>query len=232
MTASSAKPSLSLTHLLHEPRTAPAENEKPPLLLLLHGVRSNEHDLLGLAPYLDARFFIISARAPLTLGPGQYGWYPVTFTPTGPVGDHEQARTSRDILARFIGEAVAAYGLDAKRVYLMGFSQGAIMSLYVALTQPELVAGIAPMSGRLLAETWAERTGDENLRGLPVMAVHGTRDAVLPIHDGRALRDRLSTLPIDFTYREYAMAHEVSPQSLADVSAWLTARLDNERDNQ
>ena len=217
---------LSLVHLLQEPNAPPTGGEKPPLLLLLHGVRSNEHDLMGLAPYLDPRFFIVSARAPVVLGPGQSGWYPVTFTPEGPVGDAQQARASRDTLARFIGEVVEAYRPDPSRVYLMGFSQGAIMSLYVALTQPQIIAGIAPMSGRLLPEAWAERAPDDALRGLPILAVHGKYDAVLPIQEGRAIRDKLSILPVDFSYREYNMAHEVSQESLADVTAWLTARLD------
>jgi phospholipase/carboxylesterase len=217
---------LSLTHLAQEPHAAPVSGEKPPLLLLLHGVRSNEQDLMGLAPYLDPRFFIVSARAPMVLGPGQFGWYPVAFTPEGPVGDPEQARASRDTLTRFIAEAVRAYGADAERVYLMGFSQGAIMSLYIALTEPTVAAGIVLMSGRLLPEAWEERADDDALRGLPITAVHGKYDQVLPIGEGRAIRDRLTTLPVDLTYREYDMGHEVSPESLSAVTQWLTERLD------
>jgi phospholipase/carboxylesterase len=49
---------------------------------------------------------------------------------------------------------------------------------------------------------------------------------VLPIQPSRASRDILQRLPVDLTYREYPMGHEVSPQSLTDVVAWLSARLD------
>jgi phospholipase/carboxylesterase len=229
-TVAGPKP-LSLVHLVRPP-TAPeagaieGENVRPPLVLLLHGVGSNEYDLFDLADHLDGRFFAISARAPVTLGQSAFGWYPVAFTPQGPVGDPARAEQSREAILRFIGEAVAVYSLDARRVFLMGFSQGAIMSLYVALTEPATVAGIVPMSGRLLPEAWQARAPDEALRGLPVFAVHGTRDTVLPIHEGRAIRDALQTLPIDLVYREYNMAHEVTAQSLADIAAWLTAQLD------
>jgi phospholipase/carboxylesterase len=48
---------------------------------------------------------------------------------------------------------------------------------------------------------------------------------VLPIDNGRASRDLLQRLPVELTYREYPMGHEVSAQSLADVAAWLSARL-------
>ena len=54
---------LSLTHLIREPRDRSGGGAGAPLLLLLHGIGSNEADLLGLAPYLDERFFIVSARA-------------------------------------------------------------------------------------------------------------------------------------------------------------------------
>ena len=56
---------LSLVPLVRQPMVKSAS---PPLLLLLHGVGSNEYDLFGLAPYLDKRFLIISMRAPYTLG--------------------------------------------------------------------------------------------------------------------------------------------------------------------
>jgi phospholipase/carboxylesterase len=219
--------SLSLTHIVRPPQTPAPEGTRPPLLILLHGVGSNEQDLMELASYLDPRFLVVSVRSPLTLGPGAYGWYPVMFTPQGAVGDTKQAIASREKLTAFLGEAVEAYGADPRRVYLLGFSQGAIMSLLVGLKRPDLVAGIVPMSGRLLPEALADRATDDALQGLSVFAVHGTRDNVLPVSGGRAIRDELSKLPVALTYREYDMGHQVSADSLADVSAWLTARLDD-----
>ena len=81
---------LSLVHLVCEPIV---KADTPPLLLLLHGVGSNEDDLFGLAPYLDERFLIISVRAPNTLGPGSYAWFDVDFTPQGPVIDPAPIQT-------------------------------------------------------------------------------------------------------------------------------------------
>jgi phospholipase/carboxylesterase len=214
---------LSLVHLVRQPKV---EASTPPLLLLLHGVGSNEHDLFGLVPYLDKRFLIISARAPNTLGPGSYAWFEVDFTPQGSVINPAQAEASRKALIKFQDEAVKAYGANPKQVYLMGFSQGAIMSASVALTQPELVAGAALMSGRILPEIQPLIASNEELTGLPFLVVHGTADMVLPISHGRASRQLLSSLPVELTYHEYRMGHEVSQESLADVTAWLSAQLD------
>ena len=64
----------SLTHLVVPPREPMPDGSAPPLLLLLHGRGSHERDLLGLADALDGRFLVVSARAPMPLGPG-FHWY-------------------------------------------------------------------------------------------------------------------------------------------------------------
>lgn len=217
---------LPLVHLVRQPII---EASAPPLLLLLHGVGSNEHDLYGLAQFLDKRFLIISVRAPNTLGPGSYAWFEVEFTPQGPVINPEQAEASRETLITFLQEAITVYGADAKRVYLMGFSQGAIMSASVALTRPELVVGAVLMSGRILPEIQPLIASREELSGFPFLVVHGTADMVLPIFNGRASRELLSSLPVELTYHEYPMGHEVSQESLRDVTTWLSDQLDKAR---
>jgi phospholipase/carboxylesterase len=218
------KAALSLTHLFQQPRQ-PSDGP-PPLLLLLHGLGSNERDLVGLAPYLDPRFQIVSARAPHPLVPDGYAWFELGWTASDISINFQQAEQSRVLLVGFIAEALAAYGGDPARVYLLGFSQGAIMSASVALIEPELVAGTVLMSGRIPEEIRPLIAAAERLAGKPFLVVHGAADTVLPIQNGRASRAILATLPVALTYQEYAMAHEVSAQSLADVAAWLTARLD------
>ena len=222
MTAKTA--SLSLTHLLQPPRQRSAQ---PPLLLLLHGYGSNERDLIGLAPYLDPRFQIVSARAPHAMAPDGYAWFEIGWSATDITINFQQAEQSRALLLSFIAEALAAYGGDPERVYLLGFSQGAIMSASVTLTEPELIAGAVLMSGRVPEEIRPLIAPAERLAGKPCLVVHGTADTVLPIRNGRASQALLATLPVALTYHEYPMAHEVSAQSLADVAAWLTARLDD-----
>jgi phospholipase/carboxylesterase len=215
---------LSLVHLVRQPQVKGAST---PLLLLLHGVGSNEYDLFGLAPYLDKRFLIISVRAPYTMEVDSFAWFEVNFTPQGPIIQPEQAEASRNRMITFLNEAVVAYGADPQQVYLMGFSQGAIMSASVALTRPELVAGVVLMSGRILPQIEPLVAAPEKLKGLPVLVVHGTSDGVLPVNNGRDSQKTLSALPVDLLYREYPMGHEVSRESLADVTSWLSARLDD-----
>ncbi|MBI1896371.1 MAG: carboxylesterase [Acidobacteria bacterium] len=221
-------PALPLIHVVLPARKRDAA--RPPLLVLLHGVGSNERDLMGLAPELDQRFLIVSARAPINLGASSYAWFHVQFTAGGPVIDPGEADSSRIRLLQFLAGLPDAYDADAQRLYLMGFSQGCIMSMSAALTSPRLFAGVAAMSGRILPEVRPRTAPRAQLLGLPVLWVHGTNDEILPLSYSRAARRRLEELAVDLDYREYKMGHAVSPASFADVKAWLTARLDDPRD--
>jgi phospholipase/carboxylesterase len=216
---------LALTHLVQQPRRRGAG--APPLLILLHGYGSNEQDLFGLAPYVDPRFLVVGARAPHTLMPGGYAWFQLDWTARGLVIDLAQAEASRKLVARFVGEVVATYAADPHQVYLCGFSQGAILSATVALTEPELAAGAVLMSGRVPDAIRPMIAPAERLDGLPFLVTHGLYDQVLPIANGRASRALLETLPVELTYREYPMAHEINAECLHDVTKWLTARLDH-----
>ena len=217
--------SFSLYHHTAPPRSG--LGQKPPLLLLLHGYGANEDDLFALAPYLDERFMVVSARAPVVLQPMSYGWFNLGFTPQGVIVNPEEVESSRQLIHEFIGEIVAAYQCDPSAVYLMGFSQGAMMSLAVALTYPGSAAGVVAMSGRLLPQIVSAIPDKDALIGLPIFVAHGERDMLLPINLGRDARSKLSELPVELTYREYDMGHEISYDSLKDITEWLKGRLDH-----
>ena len=105
----------------------------PPSIILLHGVGANETSLLSLTDELDPRFQIISVRAPIEIRPGGYGFFRVQFAPEPVIVPHE-AEASRVTLTRFIPDLVQRYVLYPRRVFLLGFSQGAIIAASVADT--------------------------------------------------------------------------------------------------
>ncbi len=214
---------LSLQHRIKEP-SRPSVG-RPPLMLLLHGLGGDETSLYFMSSKLDGRFFFASARAPYILEPGSYAWFHVAFDPAGNVIEPGEAEASRLALLGFIDELVQSYGLDAKRVYLLGFSQGAMMSLSAALTEPEKIAGVVAASGRILPEVLPRIAATERLRGLPIFVSHGVRDQIVPIRNGRAIRDRLSREPVELTYQEYDMAHEIRQECTSDIVEWVHARL-------
>jgi phospholipase/carboxylesterase len=217
----------SLVHVVRLPQEK--SSEPPPMILLLHGLGSNEHDLFSFASHLDKRLLVVSARAPFSLFPGGYAWFQIDFTPRGLRMHTDQAEHSRLILLAFLDYLLERYEADAKRIYLAGFSQGAMMSMNIALTHPEKVAGVLAMSGRLLPDLLPNLAAPEQLQGMPIFVSHGIYDDVLPIENGRATQELLSKLPVALTYKEYSMAHEVSAQSFADAMQWLKKQLSDEQ---
>ena len=198
----------------------------PPLLVLLHGIGADENDLLPLAHVLDPRLSVVGLRAPRPYQVG-YAWFHIDWTADGSVvPDVAQARETLGDLLRWVAAAPARLGTDPGRLYLLGFSQGAMMSLGVLGTTPELLAGVIALSGRNIDRLFDAPATPDAIARVPLFVAHGTYDDLLPLANGRGIRDRLEPLVRDFTYREYAVAHGIADDEVRDVAAWLRERLD------
>lgn len=210
---------LSLQYLLREPKI---KLDKNPLLLLLHGYGSNEADLFSFAAELPEHYYIVAARAPYDLQYGSYGWYAINFdADENKFSDLNQARISRDRITTFIDELLVNYPIDAKKVTLIGFSQGSILSYAVALSYPEKVQQVVAMSGYLNTEMATENFKQNNLSHLKIFASHGTSDQVIPVEWARKTKPMLDQLGVENVYKEYPIGHGVTPQTFYDFKNWL-----------
>ena len=110
------------------------------LLVLLHGVGSNEADLFGLVDYLPAQFTVASLRAPLQYGFGGWAWF--EFNPLVDSDDHTQIDASTaGVLAWLDG-----LERDYARTHLLGFSQGGAVAVQLARFAPERFASLTHLS--------------------------------------------------------------------------------------
>jgi phospholipase/carboxylesterase len=207
----------SLTYLAREPRV---KTEKPPLVILLHGVGSNEKDLFSFASHLPDRFLVIAARAPIELGPASFAWYQVDFSTGKPVYNRQQEVTSRKIILNFIDELKKIHSFDEEAVYLAGFSQGAIMSYSVALTHPEKIKGIGILSGRLLEEI-KPLVKKEQLNTLSIFIAHGIQDSVLPVAYADEASAYLKSLNVNVNFKKYNEGHGINQVILNDLVTWM-----------
>lgn len=199
-------------------------SETIPILVLLHGLGADEHDLMGLASELDGRFLVVTLRAPLEYGPTGYAWFEITWDADGVHVVPEQVLASRDLLLDTLKELPKALDVEGSPMYLGGFSQGAMMSLGSALAEPDLFSGVILMSGRWMPELLPTEPNSE-LKNVPFLVQHGTMDQVLHVAGSRAIRDYLQGIGCDVNYTEYPMAHEISFKSLLNIRDWLGERL-------
>lgn len=197
-----------------------------PGLLLLHGRGADEEDLMGLEGALDPRFTIVSPRAPYKLGPG-WAWYgmPQVGSP-----DKESFMASMGELREFVVGLPAAYGIDPARLYLLGFSQGAIIGSVLAMDMPEALRGVVMHSGYVpqALGTIALDIGPAGLAGKPFFIAHGKYDDVIPVTFARDSHEYLEEAGAEVVYQEYPIGHSISEESLYDLSEWLTAELDSD----
>jgi phospholipase/carboxylesterase len=211
---------LNLTHLVRVPREESGERGSPGLLLL-HGLEANEADLMGLETALDPRLTVISARAPIKLSYG-YAWYSMERLGSP---EEETLRSSLGELHKFVEGIVPAYRLDPAALFVMGFSQGAVMSAALALTLPERVRGVIMHSGYVPVQPGLDFKPGE-AANKPFFVAHGLYDDVITLRWGRKARQYLEEIGAAVTYREYPIGHSISEESLDDLSEWLTKRID------
>lgn len=196
--------------------TAGSADPAAPLLVLLHGFGSNEGDLIGLAPYLPAVYAIASLPAPLTMGPGQRAWFPIT-TPGRP--DVATVDAAADAILAWLDAAQ-----PDRPVALLGFSQGGALVTQLFRRAPQRFTAGVVLAGFTLDTL---TPGDVELaeRRPPIFYGRGTVDRVIAPDATRRTVEWLPTHST-LTMRVYAgLAHAISPDELEDVAEFLRGTL-------
>ena len=104
---------------------------------------------------------------------------------------------------------------------LLGFSQGGVLAYRLALAAPRRFAGLAALSSWLPPQMLATIPEADGRDELPTLVQHGTADEIIAVARAQQSIDALRALRVPAIYREYEMGHEISADSLADLSQWL-----------
>ena len=214
--------SLPLEHVWVASET---DGDAPPLLVLLHGRGSHEEDLLPIAQQLPDELAILSLRAPTQLGPG-YTWYELDLSGGGlhaSQPDDEDFDRSLELIDESLTDAQGTYDFDPERIGLLGFSQGAILSLGALVERPNEYAWVVGLHGYLPARY--DSTELQQAGGTPVFLGAGTRDQVIPVTRGEDASERLTAAGLDVTFRTYPIGHGTAPQEVEDVGEWVESWL-------
>lgn len=207
--------------------------ERPDAAVIwLHGLGADAHDFEPIVPALrlprrlSVRFVFPNAPVrPVTINGGMpmRAWYDIVEL-GGARQDEAGIRASERIAAQLV-ERENARGIATQRIVLAGFSQGGAVALQAGLRYPEALAGLLALSTWLPLHTTlgAERSA-ANAR-VPILYAHGMYDDMVGIERARASRAILEGLGYPVQWREYPMGHEVCPEEIADIGAWLDSVL-------
>ena len=189
-------------------RNPNSKNKVSHLVIMLHGYGANGANLISLARDFhqslpDAHFISPNAIEPWEGGfPDCYQWFSLyDKMERRKFEDIASAiKKSNDILKNFIELELKKLELSYKDLFLMGFSQGAMMAIYQGLAIEEKIAGVVSFSGRvILPEMIMQKTNSKP----DICLIHGQEDSVLPFENFIEAKKILSEVDVPY------QAHEV-----------------------
>ena len=207
-----------------------------PVVILLHGFGAPGDDLVDLWRMLrvpdDVRFVFPAAPLKLDDGPPDgRAWWMLSVdlatleTTQGRTRDVDAVPdglgAARERVLAMLDDLDRHEGLPQDRVYLGGFSQGAMLACDTVLRSPRAFAGLIILSGSIIARPeWEERWPAR--KGLPVFQSHGTDDPLLPHDTAIRLKDTLIRHGLAVTWSEFRGGHEIPYWVLQQLGLFLT----------
>lgn len=185
-------------------------------IVVLHGTGGNEDDLLGLAQTVAPGAAVISPRGKV-LEAGA----PRFFRRLAEgVFDPAEVQARGEELAEFIRAAVTRYELDAKRVFALGYSNGANIASTVMLIEPHLIRAAVLLRPMLVFEP--EKKAD--LTGKAALISAGRVDPIVPTASVEKLVRLLEERGAEVTLKWQLGGHNLVPSEIKEAADWLGLR--------
>ena len=199
------------------------------IVVFVHGYGADGADLLGLAdvlaPHLpDTMFYAPDAPEACKGNPFGYQWFPIPWMD----GSSEAAAAaglaaSAEALNNFLDACLAEADLTDTNLALVGFSQGAMMSLHVAPRRAKAMAAVVAISGRLLEPS--ALVGAVRVKP-PVLLIHGDQDPVVPFESMKAAGDVLVANGFEtFSHVMRGTGHGIATDGLEATLGFLIKNL-------
>ena len=184
-------------------------------MILVHGRGGSAEDLLNLAAEFDRKD--IAYLAPQAAG---RTWYPFPFL--APLAKNEPGISSAlRVIARLI-EGARNEGVGSRRIAILGFSQGACLTLEFAARHPARYAAVCGLSGGLIGPPGTLRDDRGSLDGTPVFLGCSDVDPHIPLERVRESADVFRRLGGEVDERIYPrMGHTVNADEIAAINLLL-----------
>jgi phospholipase/carboxylesterase len=200
-------------------RFFPAKTESNQLMVVLHGLGDSPKGFLWLPNALrfdSLNYLLITAPDPYYDG---FSWYNITANPL------EGIVRSR----RLLGEVFAVLsksGYPPELTFMLGFSQGCLMTLEFGARHQHKLAGYVGISGYSIdPETLVRELNPDVNRG-NWLVTHGLYDELIPVDKVREQMKVLQDGGFAIDYREYPKSHTIDPErELPEIREWIRQRV-------
>jgi predicted esterase len=188
-------------------------------LLLIHGRGASAEDIYSLGEEVAHDLPGVALAAPQAAGGT---WYPQRFL--APIEQNEPYLSSALGVLTTLVAGFAAGGVPSERVILIGFSQGACLSLEFAARNARRYGGVFGLSGALIGPPGMPRSDSGSLAGTPVYLGCSDRDAHIPLESVEDSATALAALGAGVTKSIFVgMGHTVNAEELRAVQARVKA---------
>ncbi|MPR37259.1 alpha/beta hydrolase [Salmonirosea aquatica] len=184
------------------------------VLLMLHGRGGNAQDILSLAQQLDVDDFAL--LAPQATG---HSWYPYSFL--APQAQNQPALSSALAMLGGLLQKLEAQGISRKSIYLLGFSQGACLTLEFAAQNADRYGGIVAFTGGLIGNQLDPGKYHGDFAGTPVFIGTSDPDFHVPVERVQASTALLKSLGASVTEKIYPNRGHTISQDEIDLANTL-----------
>jgi phospholipase/carboxylesterase len=197
--------------------------EKKParVMVMLHGWTGNEESMWFFSKNLSHDYWLLAPRAPYPAPQGGFSWRPLApstaFPPT-----YEQLQPSAARLNDLIERWGIAYSVEIAQVDMMGFSQGAAMTVTFALTYPQRIRKLAVLSGFTPAAI-DNLVITKPLAGKSTFIAHGSSDEMVPIEMAHQTHSILERAGSTITFCEANVGHKVSADCVRALGLFFSS---------
>ena len=198
-------------------RFVSAQISDAPTLLLLHGTGGDENDLLPVGRMLDERAALLSPRGKIL----EHGMPRFFRRLAEGVFDQQDLANRTHELAEFVERAVDEYDIDQRRLFAVGFSNGANIAASLLLAYPRLLAGAV----LLRAMVPFEPDSAPDLSGIPVYLAAGRSDQMVPPENTERLAQVLREAGADVTLDWQPGGHGIGPDEIQAAQNWFAKRI-------
>ncbi len=185
-------------------------NQASKAIILLHGRGGSAHDIITLAnEFCDESFYIAAPQAT------NHTWYPYSFL--APINQNEPWLSSAiAIVGRLIEETAEVIG--AENLYLMGFSQGACLTLEVAARYAQPYAGVAAFTGGLIGDLINKSNYKGDFAGSKVFIGNSDHDPHVPFKRSEESKIQLQKMGAEVLFKVYPnMPHTIIADEINSV---------------
>ena len=209
-----------------------SKNPEALTVVCLHGYGADMRDLAPLAAEIPVERPVrwIFPDGPEELEWGGRAWFPIDVAAfeeaqrTGKPRDLSGGEPGGMSESRLALQAfIEALGVPWDRLVLMGFSQGAMMAVDLALRAPQAPAGVAILSGTFVDRKSVEALAPKRA-GLAFFQSHGSVDPILGFREALKLEAALKASGWKGELRRFEGGHGIPPELLPELGAWLEAR--------